>query len=202
MAPGSSVTQGDVAVDGDVDSVVAPLAATFDATLAPTFDATLSVVPVVPAVAPPVAPPLRGHHAGHTDDAPHWTGIVALIAGALYVLGALINAAVTVVSPGAYAALGDWWGAPEPLNRLWQAALGDHARLWLPLVGVVLQLLLGLLCLSRDRRRRALGLSGAAAFHAGLLAMGMWAWALPMLALLGRAAVLTWRAPERANPVA
>ena len=159
-----------------------------------------------PAVGPPVAPPVPTHsqhphhphhlpHPHYPVGVPHWTVVVAIAVGALFVLSALTNAAVTVVAPGAYAALGDWSGAPEPLNRLWHAALGDHARAWLPVLGVVFEALVGLLCLARERRRRALGLSGATAFHVVLLAMGMWPVALPMVAVLGWAAVTTWRAP-------
>lgn len=128
---------------------------------------------------------------------PRWAVGVAIAAGVMFLLGALVNAAVTLVAPGAYADLDAWMGSPDPLARLWDATMGANPRLWVPVVGVGFETLVGLLCLTRERRRRALGLAGGAAFHAGLLAMGLWLWALPLLVLLGGAALVTWRARAR-----
>lgn len=128
---------------------------------------------------------------------PHWAVGVAIGAGAMFVIGAIVNAAVTLVAPGAYGDLDDWAASPEPMARLWDATMGANPRLWVPVVGVGYELLVGLLCLTRERRRRALGLAGATAFHVGLLAMGLWVWALPMVVVLGWAALVTWRARVR-----
>lgn len=143
---------------------------------------------------PPAAPPVP-EHVPESSDVPLWTIIAAVVVGTFFIIGSLVNAAVTLVAPGAYADLGDWLGAPGPLDSLWHATMGDHPRVWVPIVGVAFELVAGLLCLSRRRRRRAVGLAGATVFHAGLLAMGLWEWAIPMTALLAWATVLTWRAP-------
>ncbi len=41
---------------------------------------------------------------------------------------------------------------------------------------------------------------GVAAFHIGLLAMGLWAWAVPALALLVPTLLATWRHRHPASP--
>jgi hypothetical protein len=71
--------------------------------------------------------------------------------------------------------------------------MGAHPLLWVPVVGVGYELMVGLLPLSSRPSRRLAGLIGIAAFHIGLLAMGLWAWALPMLAVLGWAIAATAR---------
>ena len=87
-------------------------------------------------------------------------------------------------------------GGPEPLARLWAATLGEHPRIWVPIVGVAYEAAIGLLALSRSRRHRLAGMTGIAAFHVGLLVMGGWSWALPVLAIVVPAIVLTARAPR------
>ena len=131
---------------------------------------------------------------------PRWAVGVAIGAGVMFLIGSLVNAAVTLVAPGAYADLDEWMASPEPLARLWDATMGANPRLWVPLVGVGFELGVGLLCLTRERRSRALGLAGGAAFHAGLLAMGLVLWALPLLVLFGWAALVTWRVRVRPAP--
>lgn len=146
--------------------------------------------------APPVPTPARVTDLRVDRRTPRWAVGIAVGAGLLFVLGALVNAAVTLVAPGAYADLDEWLATPEPLAALWDATLGGNPRVWVPVVGVGFELCVGVLCLTRDRRRRALGLAGGAAFHAGLLAMGAWLWALPLLVLLTWAALETWWARE------
>lgn len=146
--------------------------------------------------APPVAPEaspddLETGYAG----TPRWAVWAAVVVGTGFLLGAVVNAAVTLVAPGAYVDLGDWLGAPGPLDRAWDATVGMHPRVWVPAIGVAYELVVAILCLSRGRRRRALGLAGGAAFHAGLAALGLWLWALPVAAVLAWAAVVAWRAP-------
>ena len=87
-------------------------------------------------------------------------------------------------------------GGPEPLARLWAATLGEHPRIWVPIVGVAYEAAIGLLALSDGRRHRLAGMTGIAAFHVGLLVMGGWSWALPVLAIVVPAIVLTARAPR------
>ncbi len=150
--------------------------------------------------APPTAPAaspdeLTDGHAG----TPRWAVWAAVVVGTAFLLGAIVNAAVTLVAPGAYVDLGDWFGAPGPLDRAWDATVGMHPRAWVPILGVGYELVVAVLCLSRGRRRRALGLAGGAAFHLGLAALGLWLWALPVTLLLGFAAVVAWREPT-SNP--
>ena len=56
----------------------------------------------------------------------------------------------------------------------------------------------GLLGLSASRPRRLAGLLGIAAFHVGLLAMGLWLWALPVLAILAATMLRMLRSPTAA----
>lgn len=88
-------------------------------------------------------------------------------------------------------------GSAEPLGRLWAATLGEHPRVWVPIVGIAYEAAVGALALSRSRRHRVAGLTGIAAFHVGLLVMGLWSCALPVLAIVVPATVLTARSPRR-----
>ena len=128
---------------------------------------------------------------------PRWAVVAAVVAGAMFVIGALVNAAVTLVAPGAYADLDEWLGSPGFAASIWDATLGSNPRVWVPLVGVGFELAIGLLCLTRERRRRALGLTGATVFHVALLVMGLWFWALPWALIFGGAAWATWRVARR-----
>ncbi len=156
--------------------------------------------PHAPTTRAPAAPPTAPEASADelTDGyagTPRWAVWVAVVVGIGFLLGAVVNAAVTLVAPGAYVDLGDWLGAPGPMDRAWDATVGMHPRLWVPVIGVAYELAVAVLCLSRGRRRRAVGLAGGALFHAGLAALGLWFWALPVAALLTWAAVVAWRAP-------
>jgi hypothetical protein len=115
----------------------------------------------------------------------------------LLLSGATLNLILTAVAPQTYADLGLWMGGPEPLQQVWSATMGDHPRIWVPIVGVGFEAAIGLLAMSRDRRRRLSGLVGIAVFHVGLLVMGLWWWALPLLGILVPTIVRTVRAPRR-----
>ena len=123
----------------------------------------------------------------------HWAVRTGTVLGALMIGGAALNAALLATDPQLYQALGDWLGGPELLRRLWAATLGARPLVWVPIVGIGYELAVGLLALARDPRRRLVGLAGIAVFHMGLLVMGLWPWAVPVLAAVGAAAVGTWR---------
>lgn len=125
---------------------------------------------------------------------PRWARVVALVSGATFVAGAAVNLTLTAVRPELFGDLGPWMGGPEPLQRLWASTMGAHPRVWGPLVGVAYELGVGILALSSHPRRRVAGLAGIAAFHVGLLGMGLWAWALPVLGVLVPTIVVTLRA--------
>ena len=135
--------------------------------------------------------------ANSVEIGPRWPRIVAKVSGAVFLAGAALNLTLAAVKPQLFGDLGPWMGGPKPLQDLWAATMGAHPRVWGPLVGVVYELSVGLLALSGDPRRRTAGLVGIALFHAGLLAMGLWAWALPVLAVLVPTIVRT--AQERRN---
>jgi hypothetical protein len=126
-----------------------------------------------------------------------WPRRVARASGLLLLSGATLNVLLTAVAPQTYADLGLWMGGPESLQRVWSSTMGDHPRIWVPIVGVGFEAAIGLLAMSGDRRRRMGGLMGIAVFHGGLLVMGMWWWALPVLAVLVPTIVWTVRAPRR-----
>jgi hypothetical protein len=128
---------------------------------------------------------------------PRWPRGVARISGVVLLAGATANAILTAVAPQTYADLGPWMGGPEPLQQLWAATMGEHPRVWVPIVGVGYEAAVGLLALSRNRRRRLAGLVGIAAFDVGLLAMGLWLWAVPCLVVLVPVIVGTLRAPRQ-----
>jgi hypothetical protein len=115
---------------------------------------------------------------------PRWPRIVARVSGAVFLAGSALNLTLTAVKPQLFGDLGPWMGGPKPLQELWAATMGAHPRVWGPLVGVAYEFSAGLLALSGDPRRRTAGLVGIALFHVGLLVMGLWAWALPVLAVL------------------
>lgn len=100
------------------------------------------------------------------------------------VAGGLLNAYLTVTAPQMWGALGAWFGAPAALRAIWDATMTAHPRVWPPLVGVAYELAVGVLALSPRRALRLAGLAGIVLFHLGLLAMGLWWWALPVLALV------------------
>ncbi|PVZ06272.1 hypothetical protein [Actinomycetospora cinnamomea] len=109
------------------------------------------------------------------------------------VAGSATNVFLLSTRPAVYAELGDWLPAPDALHQLWDATLGEHPLLWVPGVGIAYELLVGVLALLPRRRLRFLGLAGIALFHLGLLAMGLWAWALPVMALIGAVVALEVR---------
>jgi len=116
--------------------------------------------------------------------APGWATVVARVSGGTFIAGAALNLTLTAVRPRLFGDLGPWMGGPAPLQELWAATMGAHPRVWGVLIGGAYELAVGLLALSNDPRRRVAGLVGIAAFHVGLLIMGLWAWALPVLAVL------------------
>lgn len=122
-----------------------------------------------------------------------WAARTGRVLGALMVGGAALNTALLATRPDGYQALGDWLNGPEALHRLWSATMGARPLVWVPIVGIGYELVVGLLALARDPRRRLVGLVGIAAFHVGLLVMGLWPWAVPVLAVLVPAIVGTWR---------
>lgn len=128
-----------------------------------------------------------------TSPGAGWPRRVAQVSGVVLLCGAALNLALAAVAPETFADLGRWMGGPEPLQQLWSATMGDHPRVWVPVVGVGYEAIVGLLSLSRSRRRRLVGLVGVAAFHVGLLGMGLWWWAVPWLAVLLPAIVRTAR---------
>ena len=113
-----------------------------------------------------------------------WPRIVARVSGAVFLAGSALNLTLTVVKPQLFGDLGAWMGGSKPLQDLWAATMGAHPRVWGPLVGVVYEFSVGLFALSGDPGKRTVGLVGIALFHLGLLVMGLWAWALPVLAVL------------------
>ncbi|RPF26533.1 hypothetical protein [Georgenia muralis] len=128
---------------------------------------------------------------------------VARVAGGMMIAGAGLNAVLVVARPGVYAGLGTWFAELSPqvdaLQDLWSRTMGAHPRVWATAVGVGYEAAVGVLALSADPRRRLVGLGGIAAFKAGLLAMGLWSWALPWLAVLAWAAAGTMRERDRAG---
>ncbi|SDM35749.1 hypothetical protein [Allokutzneria albata] len=114
-------------------------------------------------------------------DRPQWINEVAAITGVVFVLAFLTNLLVVVLAPRSYAAFADWAGAPGWVRDLWAVTVGAHPAFWMPLVAAY-QLAVGVCALTA--RRRVLGVSGAALFHCGLLLLGMWPYALPVLAIL------------------
>ena len=135
---------------------------------------------------------------------PRWARVVGVGAGAMMVAGAGLNSYLVTVRPEVYRALGDWFvelspWALDPQMRLWSTTFGEHPRAWGVLVGVGFEAGVGALALSRDARRRTVGLGGVAAFHVGLLTMGLWVWAVPVLAVVVPATVssaaVAWPAP-------
>lgn len=131
------------------------------------------------------------------DAEPRWPRRVAQVGGVVFLAGAALNLTLTAAAPGAFADLGPWMGGPEPLQRVWAATMGEHPRVWAPIVGVGFELAVGVLALSGVRLRRLAGLVGIGAFHLGLLAMGLWSWAVPVLVVVVPAIVLTARRPQR-----
>lgn len=124
-------------------------------------------------------------HLPRLDIEPRWVRMVTRAGAGTFITGSALNLVLTAVAPQSFADLGTWMGGPQPLQELWAATMGAHPRVWAPVVGVGYELAVGLLALSTSRRRRLAGLIGMAAFHVGLLAMGLWLWALPVLAILG-----------------
>ena len=127
---------------------------------------------------------------------------VARVAGGMMLTGAGLNTVLVVARPGVYAGLGTWFAELSPwrvdaLQDLWRRTMGARPRVWATAVGVGYEATVGALALSADPRRRLVGLTGVAAFKAGLLAMGLWSWALPWLAVLAWAAAVTGRTPAR-----
>ncbi|WP_152190061.1 hypothetical protein [Georgenia satyanarayanai] len=130
--------------------------------------------------------------------APRWPRGVGLAVGAMMVGGAGVNTVLVTARPQLYPELGRWLTELSPwhsaaLEGLWDRTFGEHPRLWGTLIGIGYEGVVGALSLSRDPRRRLAGLSGAALFKGGLLAMGLWAWALPWLAVLAPAIAVTAR---------
>lgn len=135
---------------------------------------------------------------------PPWGPRVALVVGGMMLGGAALNTVLVVVKPDAYSALGDWFAELSPwqlgpLEDLWDHTFGEHPRLWGAVVGVGYEATVGVLALSHDPRRRLAGLYGAGLFKGGLLAMGLWGWAVPWLAVLLPTIAVTARAVAAAS---
>lgn len=110
--------------------------------------------------------------------------VAARMVGGMFLAGACLNTVLAVRRPQAFRDLGAWFPAPAPARAAWQATFDAHPRAWGLAVGAGYEAVVGALSLSRSRRRRTVGLLGAGAFHLGLLALGLWAWALPVLAVV------------------
>lgn len=132
---------------------------------------------------------------GHAKVA-RWPRNVARVAGVVMLAGAGLNLVLTTAVPESYASLGEWLNGPEPLHRLWSATMGEHPRVWVPIVGIAFEAGVGTLALSRSRTRRLAGLVGIGVFHVSLLVMGLWAWAVPVLAVVIPAAIATARTSD------
>ncbi|MFB9907622.1 flavodoxin domain-containing protein [Allokutzneria oryzae] len=137
---------------------------------------------------PPPEPPRR----------PQWTDEVAAVTGVVFLLASFTNLCVILLAPRQYVTIAEWAGAPEWVREVWTATAGTYPWFWMTLVAVY-QLVVGAFALSGSRR--LLGLAGAALFHVGLLALGLWLYAAPVLVLLLAA---LWSAakppPEKEKP--
>ena len=116
--------------------------------------------------------------------------------------GAAINTVLVTMRPEVYPMLGTWFADLSPwsfgvLHELWDLTFGTYPRVWGALVGVGYEAAIGLFALSRDPRRRLLGLGGVVLFKLGLLALGLWFWALPWLAVLIPTITATARSAPR-----
>jgi hypothetical protein len=141
--------------------------------------------------------------AGPTQAAgPPWSRRVAVVAGVMMLAGAGLNTYLVIARPESYAAMGSWFEEVSPWSlgpapELWAATFGEHPHVWVPLVGIGFEVAVGALALSRNPRRRVVGLTGVAVFHTALLGMGLWAWALPWLSVLVPTIVVTARSVSR-----
>lgn len=129
---------------------------------------------------------------------PLWARVATRTAGGMMLAGAGLNTYLVAARPEVYRSLGRWFVETSPwelgsLPRLWTLTFAEHPRVWGVAVGVGFEAAVGALSLSRDAHRRTVGLGGVAAFHLGLLAMGLWGWAIPVLAAVVPAAVVTVR---------
>jgi hypothetical protein len=122
-----------------------------------------------------------------------WALALSRAFGVLMIAGSVLNTVLVATRPETYQGLGDWLNGPALLQQLWAATFGDHPWLWVPIIGVGYELAIGLLALARKPRPRVAGLLGIAAFHLALVVMGLWWWALPVLAVLTPVVVSTWR---------
>lgn len=121
---------------------------------------------------------------------------MAGVAGVMMLGGAALNTVLVAVRPDLYPALGVWFRelSPWPLGPLgqaWDSTFGARPRVWGGVVGVGYEAAIGVLALSPRPRDRMLGLLGIIVFNCGLLALGLWVWAVPWLAVLVPAAVAT-----------
>lgn len=137
-------------------------------------------------------------HDGPLDAGPSWVRRSARVAGVMMLAGAGLNTYLVLARPESFAGLGTWIADVSPWHlgpfpHLWQATFAEHPRVWGTLVGVGFEAASGALALSRDPRRRTVGLTGITAFHAALLGVGLWLWAVPWLAVLVPATTVTAR---------
>jgi len=119
--------------------------------------------------------------------------------------GAALNTVLITTRPELYGTLGTWMADLSPwelgpLADAWDATLGEHPRVWGAVVGVGYEATVGILALSHDRRRQVAGLGGVALFHGGLLAMGLWGWAVPVLAVLAPTIAEIARSQDETRP--
>ncbi|WP_324651834.1 hypothetical protein [Georgenia sp. H159] len=130
---------------------------------------------------------------------PRWPRRVGIVVGGMMLGGAALNTVLVTTRPEVYAELGTWfvdlspWSL-GPLEELWRLTFAEHPRVWGTVVGVGYEATVGVLALSHDPHRRLVGLGGVALFKVGLLAMGLWGWALPWLVVLVPTIVVTARA--------
>jgi hypothetical protein len=153
----------------------------------------------------PSASGRSGAPSGHRDSSRPRR--VAGVAGVMMLGGAALNTVLVSVRPDLYPALGEWFRELSPwslgpLGRAWDATFGTRPRVWGGVVGIGYEAVIGVLSVSRRPRRRVLGLLGIIVFKCGLLALGLWAWAVPWLVVLVPTVIATTRSerPESTQP--
>ncbi|WP_143261729.1 hypothetical protein [Allokutzneria sp. NRRL B-24872] len=124
------------------------------------------------------------------QDHPQWTNEAAVVTGVVFALAFFTNLLVVLLAPESYVGFAEWAGAPGWVRALWAATVGAHPGFWMPLVALY-QFAVAVCALSESRR--VIGLAGAALFHCGLLVLGMWPYALPVLACL---LLTSWQATK------
>ncbi len=143
--------------------------------------------------------PVGSPFSGHTEDVEAVTA--AQLNGRPVAISGSADNTVRVWDLATGKPIGSPFTGHKGIGAVWAVttAQSDHTTLWLPVIGIGLELAIGTLALLRDPRPRLAGLVGVAAFRVALLVMGLWAWAVPVLAVLTPTVLSTWRA-SRAAP--